>query len=68
MITIFANPASGASLGKRTLQIVKEYLDSKNQNYEVYQSSFEGEPVEIARNYKDQVKKIILICKLLFTN
>lgn len=61
MITIFANPASGASLGERTLQIVKEYLDGKNQSYEVYQSSFEGEPVEIARKYKDQVEKLIII-------
>lgn len=61
MITIFANPASGARLGERTLQIVTEYLKSKNVEFIVHSSTYSGEPVEIAKKYKDEVKKIIII-------
>ena len=61
MITIFANPASGARLGEKTLEIVKEHLTSKNIEFTVLASTYEGEPIEIARKHKDKVKKIIII-------
>lgn len=61
MITIFANPVSGARLGERTLQIVTEYLKSKNVEFIVHSSTYSGEPVEIAKKYKDELKKVIII-------
>jgi diacylglycerol kinase (ATP) len=50
MYYIIFNPTAGAGRSKKTLQIVKEYCDAQNKEYEIAQTEYVGHATTLAKN------------------